>query len=376
MVDTNNAITRKQYPAQGFSDSLSGGKSSGVLSFSSTELRFVGAGGEIRLPLGGLQVRLGGASDRLVFFEHPRYEGVSVYSAERSVLKDAHLGSHPALHAHLSKAQSRSRRRIWVGLGILGFFAAIPIALILAWSSIVALAASHVPESWESAMGEAVLGEFAEDDYVQMEELDRLGQVLIDALITDRSYDYQFYVIDDETLNAFAAPGGVIMVHTGLIENADSAEELMGVLAHEISHVTEQHGLRGMINSLGWLVVLQATLGDASGLAGIVVQSAPFLIHQQYSQGFEEDADENGVALLQRAQVDPDGLGSFFERLLEEESHLPGALGFLSSHPATSDRIEHIESLIDPELPIRTGALDKDFTQLRKAVQSWQTRQD
>ena len=347
-----------------------------MLSFSNDELRFIGAGGEIRLPLGGLTIRLGGASDRLVFFEHPQFNGVSIYTAKRSVLKDGRLASHPTLQDHLSSAQSKSRRRLWAGVGILGFLAAIPIALILAWSGIVALAASSIPETWEETIGEAVLGEFAADDYVQLDELDRLGQVLIDAVASDRVYDYQFYVVDDETLNAFAAPGGVIMVHTGLIENAESAEELLGVLAHEISHVTVQHGMRGMINSLGWLVVLQATLGDASGLAGILVQSAPFLIHQQYSQGFEEDADETGVALLQRAQVDPEGLGSFFERLLEEESKLPGALGFLSSHPATTDRIEHIESLIDPGLPVRSGALDKDFTELRKAVQSWQVRQD
>jgi predicted Zn-dependent protease len=122
----------------------------------------------------------------------------------------------------------------------------------------------------------------------------------------------------------------------------------MGVLAHEVSHVTAQHGVRSMINTLGWFAALQLAFGDASGIAGAAVAAAPFLIQLQYSQGFETEADRLGVGLMRDAGIDPNGLLAFFDKLMASEQAAGVDLpSFLSSHPATGERINNISAMIE-----------------------------
>ncbi len=82
-------------------------------------------------------------------------------------------------------------------------------------------------------------------------------------------YQYKFHVALDKSVNAFAMPGGFVVVHTGLIQLAESPEELAGVLAHEIQHVEQRHSLRAMAQSLGLYAVLSLLVGDTSGLASL-----------------------------------------------------------------------------------------------------------
>ncbi|NDF00004.1 MAG: hypothetical protein EB034_17270, partial [Verrucomicrobia bacterium] len=89
-------------------------------------------------------------------------------------------------------------------------------------------------------------------------------------------YPFKLHIIEDASLNAFALPGGNVAIHSGLLLTADSPEEVLGVLGHELSHVTKQHGLRGIVQSLGLYAVVTTFFGDVSGLAAILVNNAPF----------------------------------------------------------------------------------------------------
>src|SRR5690606_38514769 len=154
-------------------------------------------------------------------------------------------------------------------------------------------------------------------------------------------------------------PGGYIVLNAGLILEADSASELLGVLAHEITHVREQHGVRGLIQAAGNFAVIQALFGDVSGVLATVAGAAPLLLNQSYSRGFETQADVQGLELLEKAGIDPHGLVTFFEKLIEQEKKrlaeiedadtrdlVSGAMDFLSSHPATEKRIEALKERI------------------------------
>ncbi len=144
---------------------------------------------------------------------------------------------------------------------------------------------------------------------------------------------------------------GHIVFHTGLLLFAESAEEVAGVLAHEAAHVTLQHGLRQLISSVGIYALVQAFLGNAEGLLAVIADNGAFLLTQKYSRDYERDADDKGWFYLVNANISPRGMIGFFSSLLEEQEKgtgkdIPGVentLNFLSTHPTTKERIEHLQ---------------------------------
>src|SRR5690606_30814505 len=90
----------------------------------------------------------------------------------------------------------------------------------------------------------------------------------------EHPFTFEFAVVRDETANAFAAPGGYVVVHTGLLERAASGEEVAGVLAHELAHVLERHSMRQLTRRAGLVALLSATVGPVDGLGGVLVDGA------------------------------------------------------------------------------------------------------
>lgn len=152
-------------------------------------------------------------------------------------------------------------------------------------------------------------------------------------LTAGSAYDYQWYVADDPQVNAFAMPGGYVVVNSGLIKAAASADEVAGVLAHEVQHVELRHSLKNLIHSLGWRAVLSLALGDLSG--GIWLDVADQLGRLHYSRDLEREADLKGLLALRRAGIPTQGLPDFFARMAQEDG---GRLPLLSSHPASRER--------------------------------------
>ena len=170
-------------------------------------------------------------------------------------------------------------------------------------------------------------------------------------------YDLRFYVVEDESLNAFAIPGGSIYVNTGLILKCASRAELAGVLAHEIGHVTERHIARSYEKSVntGFFARMFAFIigivtgnrysrnaGDLAVALGATAYMATF------SRDYEREADKVAVETLIRADYDPNALMSFFDTLMKE-SPRSGTPQFLSTHPATKERIDSVKSMIAAE---------------------------
>jgi len=157
---------------------------------------------------------------------------------------------------------------------------------------------------------------------------------------------YQVDVIDDDQLvNAFAAPGGFVYISTGLIMTAGSCAEIAGVVSHELAHVTERHGVKAIEGAYGVQVVSQWFLGDglATDAAGTIYG---FLANTQFSQAHESEADAFGLRIALGAGYNPYGLVDFFSKLLalSDGAEVPA---FLSSHPATQDRIDAVTKQIE-----------------------------
>lgn len=162
-------------------------------------------------------------------------------------------------------------------------------------------------------------------------------------------YNYHFFVIDSDRINAFALPGGHVGIHTGLIRETRTESELAGVLAHEIAHVSRRHIARRYARSqqlnlqtaaavlAGILVGSQnPQAGSAAVMAGI---AAPIQQQLAYSRSHEREADRVGVSTLATAGFDPDGMPSFFQRLADASRYAEKPPVYLSTHPLTESRI-------------------------------------
>jgi predicted Zn-dependent protease len=194
-------------------------------------------------------------------------------------------------------------------------------------------------------------GQVVEDPLVN-EYINEVGNKVA-AQTNDGDHDFTFFVIDDHRINAFALPGGYIGVHTGLLEASRSEDELAGVLAHEVAHVTQRHIARAIhANSrqslLSTAIMLGAMIAGAAGGGGDVMQAgiavAQGTAAQQqinFTRSNEHEADRVGIAALADAGFDPYGMASFFDVMSRQDSRAPDerAPEFLRTHPVTSSRI-------------------------------------
>lgn len=392
MTPTHN-LSATHYAAHAFHYSFPKGRNSGELHIDAGALTFKcelpnGSKQSVSLPLSGLRIKLGGASDRLVFFEHESYPDWSIYTSDLQVLKAPVLLAHPELTASIAKLRNKQHGNRAILLVALLLILALPVGLYFSMSGLTAAAARQVPAEWEQKLGQSAFAQYRLqhellDDKETQAELKQLTEPLT-AVIKDSRYPFEFHVVRDADLNAFALPGGVVVINSGLIERADSASELLGVLAHEISHVTERHGVRNIISSAGIVLTAQVLIGDASGLLATLASAAPLLLNQSYSRDFERDADAHGVALLKEANIDPHGMQSFFEKMIAHEKKMLQQVGndkaadamknlsrFLSTHPATEERIERIQQLSrDAKGPYRD--LEPAFARLKAHIAAHQ----
>ena len=192
------------------------------------------------------------------------------------------------------------------------------------------------------------------DDPVALDYINTLGMSLV-AASNSTDLRYEFFLISDPMINAFAMPGGFVGVHTGLLLAAQTESELAAVLAHEISHITQRHISRGLgkqsqlsvVGVAGMLIGLLAARSNAQAGQAIAMMSQAGSIQAQlgYTRDFEREADRVGLDVLRRAGFDVNGMVSFFERLQKASRlHENGAPSYLQTHPLTAERISDIQN--------------------------------
>jgi len=169
---------------------------------------------------------------------------------------------------------------------------------------------------------------------------------------TSRSdLDWHFYVVNTKQVNAFALPGGFVYVNRGLIESADSLDELAGTLGHEIGHVVERHSVKQMQDAqktnIGIGVLCTLTNICHSGLAQAAVQVGGTAYFARHSRLDELQADSEGVVNVARAGYDPHGIPDLFQVLLKEREYQPTKVeGWFMDHPLEEARISRANQLI------------------------------
>jgi beta-barrel assembly-enhancing protease len=164
--------------------------------------------------------------------------------------------------------------------------------------------------------------------------------------------NYTFQVVEDSALNAFATMGGYVYVTTGLVKAADDEAQLASVIGHEMGHIGAKHALKQMREAALTQGALTAAGLNRSAAVNIGVDLA---LNRPNGRQDEYEADELGLATLTAAGYAPSAMVAFMEKLLNQRS-VPT---FLSTHPATSDRIERLEEAIDPATANSGDGLDR-----------------
>ena len=200
--------------------------------------------------------------------------------------------------------------------------------------------------------------------------IDQLGQRLANHS-QRKNITYHFKVVNTETVNAFAVPGGYLYVNIGLIRAAENESELAGVIGHEIGHVVGKHGVKQMTRQLGLAAVAQLALGeDQSKLEQMVAGLAANGVLMKYSRDAEREADGHAVQEMYDAGIDPEGMATFFEKLRRLQKSKPSKLQqMFATHPPTTERITAVRGQI-ARLP-RKSNLKKDsrrFHQIKRRL--------
>lgn len=255
-------------------------------------------------------------------------------------------------------------------------------ALFLLRGPIASSVVNLIPYAWEQKTGQMLFDQVKmfkpkENQKKLLAALNSLLEPLREA-IPEPYNQFVVHIDESKQVNAFAFAGGQMVFNEGLLKKAQSAEEILGVAAHEMAHVHKRHVLRGMVQAVGLFAVVQALFGDITGIIGVLSDQGAFLANQGFSRELEIEADDRGWSYLNRARVDPRGMIAFFKRLKElEKEMMPGdidisqvqkALEFVSTHPSTDERIARLQKLAQELEPVEYLDLQPKFLTLKDSL--------
>jgi len=189
------------------------------------------------------------------------------------------------------------------------------------------------------------------EDPAVTEYVDHVGRRLV-TVLGPQQFEYRFFVVQSPELNAFAVPGGYVFLFSGLLARAKNDDELAGVLAHEIGHVSGHHLVRQQNEGQVWnyAALLGVLLSAVHPVLGAGAVAAAQTAQLKYSREFEQEADYLGLRYATQAGYDPHALGSFFKTLLAEQRVNPaGVPAYMLTHPLTEERVAHVETTISAE---------------------------
>ena len=277
---------------------------------------------------------------------------------ERLVIRDAQLiqalKKTLGRHRLFSKAHTRVLGSVWMKLTVIFLVIIALLVLLYLW---------FIP--W---LGERMAKGFSKEKEISMGEQmyqAELSQFTVDARKTailndfykqlhyDTGYPVAITVVESNEMNAFAIPGGHIVVYNAILDRMKTPEELAALLGHEASHIALRHSLRAIFRNLARQMFLALVLGNESGVASVVVGNADELKQLQYSRSLETEADDNGMQLMAKNNINTWGMLRLMQ-LLQQETGGAEPAPFLSTHPVFKDRISNIEKQLQQLPPVTT----------------------
>lgn len=312
-----------------------------------------------------VQVEFQEGADR-IYFNDPSRPELKIFTSDSSILKHPAIRQSGQVHAQVTSALGR--RETVRALRLTLYFAIFCVAatwfVSASLSFMVRAIANRVPMQWEDSFGRGQIDEFRKegmllDDSNEVAQLAAVAAPLIQVLPENRR-NLKFYILDDPDPNAFALPGGYVVVHSGLLQMTDTPEQLLGVLAHEIAHETQRHMIRHEISAAGPLLIFGVFLHSSSGVGNLLALGSGLMVFEGFSQEYETEADEVGWKYLVAANINPHGMIETFKKLEADEGFLETkhrTSHAFDSHPPLTKRIARLEAKWE-KLHRKTGFLE------------------
>lgn len=337
----------------------------GRIFFDRWKLRFQSDSISEEISMEVVQVEFEQGADRIYFSDPDRPE-LKIFTSNPSVLKHPLICQSAHIQAQLTS--NRGQPEFSRALRLTAYF--VLGCVVATWvvsaslSLMVRTLVNRVPVEWEEKFGQNEIDKLRKDgllsdDTNEVAQLAAMAEPLIKALPEDRR-NLKFYILEDPDPNAFALPGGHVVVHSGLLQMTDTPEQLLGVLAHEIAHETQRHMIRHEISAAGPLVIFGVFLHSRSGAGNLLALGGGVMVFEGFSQEYETEADEVGWKYLIAANIDPRGMIQTFQKLKAEEDQLgmDHAMSHaFDSHPALAKRIARLKAKWD-KLDRKTGFLE------------------
>ncbi len=213
--------------------------------------------------------------------------------------------------------------------------------------------AAQIPIEYEIKMGRQIYENMIlpkEQDLISSDKSPKVDSVLsmrvnefAKKINFSSPYPINVTVVDDKIVNAFALPGGNIIIYTGLLHKIKTSSELAGLLGHEVSHINKRHSLKNLARSLSGYLFITILTSDINGLTTVFIDQAHQLNSLSYSRALETEADIEGINILKNNKIDAMGMYSLMQTLKTAQSHTVDIPGFLSTHPLTEDRMTYIK---------------------------------
>lgn len=263
---------------------------------------------------------------------------------------------------------STRSRLLW----FLGVILALLMAAYFWWIPAIAdRYARNVPVSYEKEIG-AQLFENLKGTWDIDKERTRLMQEYYNELGYDKVYNTRVTVVRSPEKNAFAMPGGYIVVYSGILEEMPSADALSALLAHESAHILYRHTLRNIMQTMGRSMFLTLLTGNGSGVASTILSRADELKGLEYSRELETEADNEGLSMMDKRNINPEGMYQLMDYLREETAGKEPA-AFMSTHPVFEKRMENIRAKIsgDKKANNKDVKLENLFALLKNPAAGW-----
>jgi beta-barrel assembly-enhancing protease len=323
------------------------------------------------IPVERLLMELGEDEGR-IYFRDRNVAGLRIFTNDFSILDARGFEQSGTVRNHLER--TATRREVVRRLRILAY--AVAACIFLGWLGVCAThfmvmsLVAKVPPEWEQTFGSEEILDLKNEGLL-LNDSNRVAKLtaLVAPLmrVVPGGNSFKFHIMESAEPNAFALPGGHIVVNTGLLDLA-SNDELIGVIAHESAHITQKHFAREIISSAGPMVIFGVFLHSRSGLGNLLGAGSEFMLTQGFSQEYETEADLVGWNYLVQANIDPRGMIGMFRKFKAEETKetqgdkLPQAF---QSHPALDKRIARLEAKWK-KLHRQSGFLELEPVDLRK----------
>lgn len=217
---------------------------------------------------------------------------------------------------------------------------------------------------------EVKLGKQMFDGFTRTQEVDleltQHAQAFADHLQLSKNYTIRVTVVKEDIANAFAMPGGYVVIYSGLIKDMQTPEEFAALLGHEVAHINERHTLRTMLKRLTSSMMISFVISDLSSISGLILSKIDMLHNLSFGRNFEREADEEGMKLLVANHIPASGMRSLLLTLKEAAEDEPRSISFLSTHPLTEERLENADKFIQ-RTSIRTST-NADLNHLWKQM--------